>query len=230
MHQLKRGDYSGAIASLQRTLEIEPSVAAARHMLKALSDEDSDYVMELEVEYIKDLFNSYGSVYDDQVRKLRYSAPRIIRQELAKIYKSRYEKEMSVTVDSDRDFNVAGEQITGKGCSTYTTFMNATLDILDLGCGTGLAGSWVKDYAASMVGVDISEKMIMAAGKKMLYEELHCKSISDYCTSTRKTFDLVVAADVLAYIGDLGETMKQVQHMRIGGLYNIGTGGKHYAE
>ena len=198
------------MASLQRTLEIEPSIAAARHMLKALSDEDSDYVMELEDEYIKDLFNSYGSVYDDQVRKLRYSAPRVIRQEMAKIYKARYEKQMSVTIESDRDFNVAGEQITGSGCSTYTTYMNSTLDVLDLGCGTGLAGSWVKDYAASMVGVDISEKMIMEAGKKMLYNELHCQSITDYCASARKTFDLIVAADVLAYIGDLAETFSQV--------------------
>jgi predicted TPR repeat methyltransferase len=208
--QLKRGDYSSAIDSLRTTLEIQPSISSARHMLKALSEEDSDYVIELEDEYVKDLFNSYGNVYDDQVKKLRYAAPRVIRQEMAKIYKAKYEKDMSVTIQGDRDFNVGGEQIGGKGCSTYTKFMNASLDILDLGCGTGLAGSWLKDYAATMVGVDISEQMILAAGKKMLYQELQVKSIADYMETCKKTFDLVVAADVLAYIGDLSETLPQV--------------------
>lgn len=217
------------MVSLKQTLEINPNIPAARHMLKvwlhhqlqffsfilimflqALSDEDSEYVMELEDDYIKDLFNSYGSVYDDQVKKLRYAAPRVIRQEMAKIYKAKYEKEMSVVIPGDRDYNVAGEQIGGSGCSTYTTFMNASLDILDLGCGTGLAGSWLKDYARSMVGVDISEKMILAAGKKMLYQDLQVKSIADYIATCQKTFDLVVAADVLAYIGELTETIQQV--------------------
>ena len=179
-------------------------------MSQALSEEDSDYVVELEDEYVKDLFNSYGSVYDDQVRKLRYSAPRVIRQEMAKIYKARYEAAMSVTIASERDYNVAGEQIHGSGCSTYSTFINASLDVLDLGCGTGLAGAWLKDYARSMVGVDISEQMVLAAGKKMLYQDLQVKPIDEYLRDCKKTFDIVVAADVLAYIGDLSDTFTQV--------------------
>jgi predicted TPR repeat methyltransferase len=64
-----------------------------------------------------------------------------------------------------------------------------------------------------MVGVDVSEAMILAAGKKYLYQDLQVKSIADYTKTCKNTFDLVVAADVLAYIGDLSETMGQVQSM-----------------
>lgn len=179
--------------------------------------------MALEDEYVKDLFNSYGSVYDQQLKKLRYAAPRVIRQEMAKIYKAIYEKEKSVVIESDRDFNVAGEQIKADGCSTYTVFMNATLDILDLGCGTGLAGSWLKDYARSMVGVDMSEKMVQAARKKMLYQELQVQPIDEYLDSCTKTFDLVVAAEVLSYIGDLTDTFRKVAPVMRPGSYFVFT-------
>ena len=42
--------------------------------------------------------------------------------------------------------------------------MNASLDILDIGCGTGLAGAWLKDYARSLVGVDLSEQVRVGEG------------------------------------------------------------------
>ena len=44
--------------------------------------------------------------------------------------------------------------------------------VLDLGCGTGLIGSWFKDYARKLVGVDISPTMLDMATKKGCYHEL----------------------------------------------------------
>lgn len=52
------------------------------------------------------------------------------------------------------------------------SYLNASLDILDLGCGTGLIGSWFKDYAKKLVGVDVSPTMLDMATKKGCYHEL----------------------------------------------------------
>src|SRR5206468_435216 len=40
------------------------------------------------------------------------------------------------------------------------------LDILDLGCGTGLMGEQFRDRARSLVGVDVSEKMLEQAWRR----------------------------------------------------------------
>lgn len=51
-------------------------------------------------------------------------------------------------------------------------YLHQTLDILDLGCGTGLVGSWFKDYGRKIVGVDVSPTMLDMATKKGCYHEL----------------------------------------------------------
>jgi len=40
------------------------------------------------------------------------------------------------------------------GCASHThvTLTAGPLDVLDLGCGTGLAGGWLKDYYKTLVG------------------------------------------------------------------------------
>jgi len=201
--QVKVGDTDGALQSLKRTLELDESITAARHMIQALSPVDSQRVSVGDDKYVKELFDSYSSSYDPHVKKLLYSAPRVIRQELAKVYKGRF------TVDAGEEeevpLNLPSEQ---PGCTTIvpTISINATLEVLDLGCGTGLAGAWLKDYAKLLVGVDLSEKMVTIARKKMLYQELDVMSIATYLQQCTRTFDLVVAADVLSYVGDLTET------------------------
>jgi hypothetical protein len=50
----------------------------------------------------------------------------------------------------------------GAGCSSYSSFMNNTLDILDIGCGTGLAGAWLKDYAKTLVGKSLSFSLALS--------------------------------------------------------------------
>lgn len=56
----------------------------------------------------------------------------------------------------------------GCGDHTHAPTVNGPLDILDLGCGTGLAGAWLKDYAKTLIGVDISTEMVKAAKKKQV--------------------------------------------------------------
>ncbi|NWH07374.1 MAG: tetratricopeptide repeat protein [Alphaproteobacteria bacterium] len=77
------------------------------------------------------------------------------------------------------------------------------LRVLDLGCGTGLAGAVFSPLARTMTGVDLSPKMLEAATARSVYSGLHCADIETWLTSGEDAFDLVIAADVLVYLGDL---------------------------
>lgn len=83
--------------------------------------------------------------------------------------------------------------------------------LLDLGCGTGLVGEKFHSLFRSMTGVDISPRMLVAAQEKELYESLHVSEIIEFLSTIPGTeHDLVVCADVLPYIGNLGELFKGV--------------------
>jgi len=85
----------------------------------------------------------------------------------------------------------------------------ASLRILDLGCGSGLSGVAVSTYAKSLVGVDLSAKMLALACEKKIYSELVDKDIEAYLAEIQDArFDLVIAADTLIYFGDLHDIIK----------------------
>lgn len=79
-----------------------------------------------------------------------------------------------------------------------------SLDVLDLGCGTGLVGRQFRDLAARLVGVDLSTAMIAAARSTGVYDELVCDDVVEYMLTLDSSFDLILAADLFIYIGDLG--------------------------
>jgi predicted TPR repeat methyltransferase len=76
-------------------------------------------------------------------------------------------------------------------------------DVLDAGCGTGLCGTLLAPYARRLVGVDLSEGMLVQAKAKAVYDELVKIELTEYLRATREAFDLIVSADALVYFGDL---------------------------
>lgn len=92
-------------------------------------------------------------------------------------------------------------------------------NVLDIGCGTGLSGEQLRHRARSLTGVDLSEGMIAQARVKNIYDDLLVADIHEYWDGAGM-YDLVVAADVLVYIGALDSLMKQVTaHLTCGGLF-----------
>ena len=77
--------------------------------------------------------------------------------------------------------------------------------ILDLGCGTGLCGNQIKNKYQSLTGIDISIEMLKKAKEKSIYSELHCCDIINFLTKTNEKYELIIAGDVLIYIGNLSE-------------------------
>ncbi len=79
---------------------------------------------------------------------------------------------------------------------------------LDLGCGTGLAGVELQPYCKQLTGIDISLEMLAVARDKEIYQELHKDDILSFLASSNTSYDMMVAADVFTYLGDLEEIFK----------------------
>jgi predicted TPR repeat methyltransferase len=93
--------------------------------------------------------------------------------------------------------------------------------MIDLGCGTGLAALAFRDRCASMDGIDLSAAMLAEAAKRGIYRRLQQGEIVQRLGQEEEgSADLVVAADVLVYIGDLAPLFAAVARaLTPGGLF-----------
>ncbi len=92
-------------------------------------------------------------------------------------------------------------------------------DALDLGCGTGLAAVHLAAFGGQLTGVDLSRGMLDEAAKRGAYAELVKAEAIDFLRSHPAGFDLVFAADLLIYFGDLGPFFESAARAaRPGGL------------
>jgi predicted TPR repeat methyltransferase len=85
--------------------------------------------------------------------------------------------------------------------------------VLDLGCGTGLCGGLVRSRAQRLAGVDLSPTMIEHARRRGTYDSLHADDVVRHLASTAERHDLILAADVFIYIGDLKPVMAGVRRV-----------------
>jgi len=96
------------------------------------------------------------------------------------------------------------------------------LDILDLGCGTGLAGARFHPLARTLTGLDLSPNMLAIAQQRHIYDNLVCGELAEFLQTQSKSFDLVVGTDVFLYIGDLSGVFQGVRSaLRDGGLFGF---------
>ncbi|MBF0226357.1 MAG: tetratricopeptide repeat protein [Desulfobacterales bacterium] len=126
-------------------------------------------------EYVKLMFDGYSKKFEEHLSEfLEYQVPTLLREII--------------------------EPFINKECHKKTSsFQN----IIDLGCGTGLAGLSFRDLAAHLTGVDVSDKMIGEAKKKNIYDDFHISEIVDFLRSTDLKYDVFIASDVLVYLGNL---------------------------
>lgn len=90
--------------------------------------------------------------------------------------------------------------------------------IIDLGCGTGMAGAYLKSWTSKLIGIDCSENMILHAKKTSYYDQLIVAPIPTGIASDLQC-ELFYIADTLPYFGDIKDLFYQLkQHLIQGGL------------
>lgn len=164
-----------AVPALQRVLALDPQdIFGARLKLALLGAEEVPD--QPPSRYVEALFDDYADRFDTAlVERLDYTVP----AKLARL----------IADHDDRLFEVA----------------------IDLGCGTGLFGAEIRDRVTHLEGFDLSVNMLAKAGEKGLYDLLAKADLSlDPAQSglfdedlPQHRADLVSAADVLMYLGDL---------------------------
>ena len=93
--------------------------------------------------------------------------------------------------------------------------------VLDLGCGTGLAGVAIRPFCDWLAGMDLSPAMIEQARGKGVYDRLAAAELSEFLAAKAgEQHHLVMAADVFVYCGDLAPIATAVMRvMAPGGLF-----------
>lgn len=94
------------------------------------------------------------------------------------------------------------------------------LDVLDIGCGTGICGEYLQRYARYLEGVDLSPPMLAQAKKKGYYNRLECVDALAYMRGCQRSFDLITASGVLILFGDLLPVFQTAEHLlKPGGIF-----------
>ena len=82
------------------------------------------------------------------------------------------------------------------------------INVLDLGCGTGLLGVCLGRLDGALVGVDLSTKMIEQAARNNVYDRFHTVNMHDALRETPGALYQVIAAlDVFIYAGDVTQAI-----------------------
>ncbi len=90
---------------------------------------------------------------------------------------------------------------------------------LDLGCGTGLCGPLVKPMVERLTGVDLSGRMIEKARSLGVYDRLEHADIVEFLARSDERWDLVLAADVFIYVGDLERVFALLERGMVRGMF-----------
>ena len=83
--------------------------------------------------------------------------------------------------------------------------------VLDLGCGTGLAGLEIKRFCSNLEGIDLSNQMIERARIKSVYDKLTHVDIIEYLSNAELNFDYFIATDVFVYVGELSKIFRLIK-------------------
>ena len=94
----------------------------------------------------------------------------------------------------------------------------ASLDVLDAGCGTGPCGPLLEPFARTLVGVDLSAGMLAKARMRDVYDTLFEDELTRFLDAREASFDVVASADTLCYFGDLAAVTRAARRsLRSGG-------------
>ncbi|PKR54814.1 class I SAM-dependent DNA methyltransferase [Thalassospira marina] len=91
------------------------------------------------------------------------------------------------------------------------------LEVLDLGCGTGLVADVFAGQVDVLDGVDLSPRMLNRARAKGMYRDLREADITAMPDMATAQYGMVIAADVLNYLGDLEGVLAMIRSRLVAG-------------
>ena len=190
----KLGDRDGAIAAFARAADADPQDAqGARLQVARLRPEPSGAAPPpMSEAYVRRLFDQYAGRYDTALTE-----------------HLRYRGPDILLEAVTRVMREASRPLRFEA-------------MLDLGCGTGLAGAVFRPFAGRLVGIDLAPAMIAKAEAKRIYDRTAVASFEDFLAEAALApdrYDLVLAADAFVYVNDLTPVVAGIAEvLKSGGL------------
>ena len=199
--QKAAGNKKQAIAFFQSALETKPGDGHALAQLASLDAPSMTNIKTLDAEYVQGLFDGYSARFEEElVNTLEYQGHQWVSHQVIQALMQR-----------------------GDGGGDDSASTVRPIAIVDLGCGTGLVGEFIRSqwldhdllqpFFPSIVGVDLSERMVaMAASRDYqnmpVYESVKQEDAVAFLQGRLKaSVGAIVAADVFIYIGDLEQVL-----------------------
>ncbi len=220
---MQQGNIDNAIQHYQRVIRLNPNLFAAHNNLGVafLAKQHVGFALQhfqeaLRLQPKNEAINYTVKMLSQNQRLL--AAPPDYVTTLFDSYADHYEPHLLKALDYQvpKLLYNAVQQVTHKNPFPW--------DILDLGCGTGLCGIVFKPLAKTLTGIDLSPKMLEIATQKNIYNSLAMSDMTQYLSNKQARYDLILAGDVLVYMGDLTSLFEKVkQALRQNGLFVFNT-------
>jgi predicted TPR repeat methyltransferase len=187
------GRHEEAADAYADALKLGPDDPYVRHMANAGAMRSD--ATRASAAYVRDVFDGYAGRFEAHLISLGYRIPGVMRNAVCRHW--------------------------ALGAAAARTDRTQIGPVLDLGCGTGLAAVALADLPLGpFVGVDLAPRMLERAREKRLYAELHERDIIEFLTDDVRQWPLILAADVLCYLGPLHPLFDAVyQRLPPGGVF-----------
>ncbi len=216
LDQAARGDFAGAADVLAQTVALAPNFATAWFALGAIRDrlgDRSGAVAAFEQARDADPQDYHGARL--QLARLGCG---VATPAMSETYVKRLFDQYAARYDT-----ALTERLAYRGPALLRQAVEAAMrashrpfrfdSMLDLGCGTGLAGTAFRPVADRLAGVDLSPAMIAQAAAKHIYDRLYTSDLTVFLRdeiSSASSYDAVLAADVFVYVNELAPIMAGV--------------------
>lgn len=193
--------WDAAIHSFQKALDLEPGNVSALYGLGAVYGERGQH--EQAIKY----FKQYLEIIPDNeqvkfhIARLEGTSLPAPPAEYVRNLFDQYAQHFDLHLVTALSYK--GPELIYAAVMDVLDSKNVKMDILDLGCGTGLCATLFKELAYKLSGIDLSQKMLEVAKRRGLYDHLEVGDITAALEGLNEVHDLVLAADVFIYVGDL---------------------------
>ena len=221
---LARGDRAGAAELLEQALDVAPGFAGAWFALGGIREAEGDReraIAAFEAAGKADPLDHHGARLRLARLGVGEATPAMMQRHVRRLF-DQHAPRFDHSVLQELDYR--GPQLLLEAVMAMARSPRFGA-MLDLGCGTGLAGAAFRAQVDRLTGIDLSAAMIDAARGKALYDRLETGELVEFLAievAAQARYDLVVAADVLVYVRDLAAVAAAVRRVLApGGLFGF---------
>ena len=203
-----KGELDAAIDSYKQAIKIKPDYAEAySNMGIALQDKgELDAAIDSckQAIKIKPEFAKVKHLLASLIGETTKAAPREYVEDLFDQYAPKFEHSLVEKME----YRIP-KIITDMIIKTHPS--KALGSVLDLGCGTGLAGLELKQFCENLDGIDLSKSMLEQARAKGVYDKLMHGDIIEHLSELELDFDYFISTDVFIYVGELSDIFRLIK-------------------